>query len=48
MVAGTEQGADLGPLISPGAKQRVCDLIQSGVDEGADVRNGLVARLMDR
>ena len=32
---GTEPGADLGPLISPEAKQRVCDLVQSGVEEGA-------------
>ena len=35
---GTEKGADLGPLITPEAKQRVCDLIQSGVEEGASVR----------
>ena len=34
---GTEPGADLGPLISPEAKQRVCDLVQSGVEEGAKV-----------
>ena len=34
---GFESGADLGPLISPEAKQRVMDLIQSGVDEGAKV-----------
>ena len=27
----------MGPLISPQAKQRVLDLIQSGVDEGADL-----------
>jgi len=33
--AGHEPGADLGPLISPAAKQRVLDLVQSGVDEGA-------------
>ena len=37
-VLGTEKGADLGPLITPEAKQKVCDLIQSGVDEGASVR----------
>lgn len=48
MLIGTEQGADLGPLISPEAKQRVCDLVQSGVDEGAEVRNKSIARLMDR
>lgn len=35
--AGHEPGADLGPLITPQAKQRVLDLIQSGVDEGADL-----------
>ena len=34
---GDQPGADLGPLISPEAKQRVCDLVQSGVDEGASV-----------
>ena len=34
---GMQKGADLGPLISPEAKQRVQDLIQSGVDEGAKV-----------
>ena len=32
---GTQPGADLGPLISPSAKQRVCELVQSGVAEGA-------------
>ena len=36
-VLGDEPGADLGPLISPEAKQRVCDLVQSGKDEGANV-----------
>lgn len=35
--AGSEPDADLGPLISPESKKRVCDLIQSGVDAGADV-----------
>ena len=35
--AGDQPGADLGPLISPEAKQRVCDLVQSGVDQGAKV-----------
>ena len=33
--AGDQPGADLGPLISPEAKDRVCRLIQSGVDQGA-------------
>ena len=37
MNAGDQPGADLGPLISPEAKQRVLDLVQSGVDEGATV-----------
>ena len=35
--AGDQPGADVGPLISPGAKRRVCKLVQSGVDEGAKV-----------
>ena len=35
--AGAEAGADVGPLISPEAKERVCSLVQSGVDEGAKV-----------
>jgi malonate-semialdehyde dehydrogenase (acetylating)/methylmalonate-semialdehyde dehydrogenase len=34
---GMQPGADLGPLISPQAKQRVEQLIQSGKDEGAKV-----------
>ncbi|OZI24835.1 methylmalonate-semialdehyde dehydrogenase (CoA acylating) [Bordetella genomosp. 7] len=33
--AGTDREADLGPLVSPGARQRVESLIQKGVDEGA-------------
>nr|XP_054758402.1 methylmalonate-semialdehyde dehydrogenase [acylating], mitochondrial-like [Lytechinus pictus] len=35
--SGDQPGADLGPLISPQAKSRVCELIQSGVDEGANL-----------
>uniref|UniRef100_A0A673AY90 Methylmalonate-semialdehyde/malonate-semialdehyde dehydrogenase [acylating], mitochondrial n=1 Tax=Sphaeramia orbicularis TaxID=375764 RepID=A0A673AY90_9TELE len=35
--AGDQPGADVGPLISPQSKERVCSLIQSGVDEGAKV-----------
>ena len=35
--AGHEPDADLGPVISLRAKQRVLDLIQSGVDEGAEL-----------
>ncbi|KAJ3201246.1 Methylmalonate-semialdehyde dehydrogenase [acylating] mitochondrial [Entophlyctis luteolus] len=34
---GFEEGADLGPMISPQAKQRAEDLIQSGIDEGATI-----------
>ncbi|KAL3872773.1 hypothetical protein ACJMK2_035974 [Sinanodonta woodiana] len=32
-----EPGADLGPLTSLEAKKRVCELIQSGKDEGAEI-----------
>ncbi|MGE5095985.1 MAG: CoA-acylating methylmalonate-semialdehyde dehydrogenase [Betaproteobacteria bacterium] len=45
--AGTERGADLGPLISKQAKQRVESLIEQGVKEGAklelDGRNPKIA-----
>lgn len=34
---GDQPGADVGPLISPQAKNRVCSLIQSGLDEGATI-----------
>jgi malonate-semialdehyde dehydrogenase (acetylating)/methylmalonate-semialdehyde dehydrogenase len=33
--AGHEPGTDVGPLISPAAKKRVCDLVESGKQEGA-------------
>ncbi|KAI8532426.1 hypothetical protein RHMOL_Rhmol11G0213500 [Rhododendron molle] len=33
--AGTDPRADLGPVISKQAKERICRLIQSGVDNGA-------------
>lgn len=33
--AGHVPGTDLGPVISPMAKERICSLVQSGVDEGA-------------
>ncbi|XP_076934791.1 methylmalonate-semialdehyde dehydrogenase [acylating], mitochondrial-like [Bidens hawaiensis] len=33
--AGTEPDADLGPVISKQAKERVCRLVQSGVESGA-------------
>ena len=35
--AGIEPGADLGPLISPAALERVHGLIQQGVEEGAEL-----------
>ncbi|XP_068873960.1 methylmalonate-semialdehyde/malonate-semialdehyde dehydrogenase [acylating], mitochondrial [Aphelocoma coerulescens] len=35
--AGDQPGADLGPLISPQAKERVCSLIEKGVKEGASL-----------
>ncbi|CAL9077081.1 unnamed protein product [Musa acuminata var. zebrina] len=35
--AGTEPGTDLGPVISRQAKDRICKLIQSGVESGARV-----------
>src|SRR4029079_13063160 len=45
--AGTESGADLGPLVSKQAKQRVEGLIEQGVKEGAklelDGRNAKIA-----
>uniref|UniRef100_UPI00333FD010 CoA-acylating methylmalonate-semialdehyde dehydrogenase n=1 Tax=Castellaniella defragrans TaxID=75697 RepID=UPI00333FD010 len=34
---GTDRKADLGPVISPQAKQRIEGLIQKGVDEGAEL-----------
>ena len=34
---GNEQDADLGPLTTPEAKDRVCGLIQSAIDDGADI-----------
>jgi malonate-semialdehyde dehydrogenase (acetylating) / methylmalonate-semialdehyde dehydrogenase len=36
---GMQPGVDLGPLISPQAKQRVESLIQSAIDEGAKGNN---------
>ncbi|XP_055911956.1 probable methylmalonate-semialdehyde dehydrogenase [acylating], mitochondrial [Eupeodes corollae] len=35
--AGHLPGTDVGPVISPQSKQRILDLIQSGIDEGADL-----------
>lgn len=37
LAPGTDPSADLGPLISPEAKQRVIDLVSSGVEEGANL-----------
>merc|ERR1711939_931818 len=37
MNGGFEEGADLGPVISPQSKKRVEDLIQTAVDEGATI-----------
>ncbi|KAJ3188007.1 hypothetical protein HDU85_006400 [Gaertneriomyces sp. JEL0708] len=34
---GFEEGADLGPMITPEAKNRCLELIQSGIDEGAEL-----------
>lgn len=36
-LSGDQPGSDIGPLISPQAKQRVCDLVESGVKEGANL-----------
>ncbi|KAJ1104561.1 hypothetical protein NDU88_001971 [Pleurodeles waltl] len=35
--AGDQPGADLGPLISKSAQERVCSLVESGVKEGASL-----------
>uniref|UniRef100_V9KQ64 Methylmalonate-semialdehyde/malonate-semialdehyde dehydrogenase [acylating], mitochondrial n=1 Tax=Callorhinchus milii TaxID=7868 RepID=V9KQ64_CALMI len=35
VTAGDQAGSDIGPLISPKAKARVCELVQSGVEQGA-------------
>jgi malonate-semialdehyde dehydrogenase (acetylating)/methylmalonate-semialdehyde dehydrogenase len=37
VTAGWEPGADLGPVISPQSKKRICDLVESGVKEGAQL-----------
>jgi len=34
--AGHVPGADLGPVISPQARDRICSLVQAGIDEGAN------------
>lgn len=33
--AGHIPGTDLGPVISPQSKRRICDLVESGVKDGA-------------
>ena len=35
--AGWEADADLGPVISPQAKRKICDLVESGAKEGAKI-----------
>ena len=37
LFTGKEPDADLGPLISPAAKERVLSLVESGVNEGAEL-----------
>lgn len=37
LFTGDQPGADLGPLITPQAKERVCNLIDSGTKEGASI-----------
>lgn len=37
LLLGDQPGTDVCPLISPQAKQRVIDLVESGVREGADL-----------
>ena len=37
ITAGHEPRADIGPVISPEAKERICKLIQSAQDEGAEL-----------
>eukprot|EP01062_Namystynia_karyoxenos_P064606 TRINITY_DN5761_c0_g1_i1.p1 TRINITY_DN5761_c0_g1~~TRINITY_DN5761_c0_g1_i1.p1 ORF type:complete len:521 (+),score=143.80 TRINITY_DN5761_c0_g1_i1:81-1643(+) len=34
---GLDPNSDIGPMISPAAKQRACEIIQSAIDQGADV-----------
>ena len=34
---GTEKGVDVGPMISPAAKDRACEIIQSAADQGATI-----------
>ena len=37
LLTGDQPGADVGPLITPAAKERCEYLIQSGIDQGANV-----------
>ena len=37
MSVGHQPGADLGPVISPASKERICNLVQSGAEQGAKV-----------
>lgn len=43
---GHQPGADLGPVISPASKERICDLVQSGADQGAKVTNWKAKKLI--
>lgn len=36
-VLGHEPNTDVGPVISPEAKNKILSLIQSGIDEGANI-----------
>ncbi|KAK3751859.1 hypothetical protein QZH41_009666 [Actinostola sp. cb2023] len=35
--AGDQPGTDLGPVISPQSKKRICDIVQTGIDQGAKI-----------
>lgn len=37
MYVGHETDAQLGPVVSPESKERICKLVQSGIDEGAKI-----------
>ena len=37
LYTGDQPGADIGPMISPAAKQRAIDLVESGVKQGAEL-----------
>ena len=37
LYTGDQPGADIGPMISPAAKQRAIDLVEGGVKQGAEL-----------